>query len=118
MPEADPATLTDPISRTKPNSRSSTIGSRRNPTGVPRNCIASAGNTCAGRDISSLISGNRRSSSSPTAVAIACACSRVRPGDSLPSTLNAGLPRSFKVGSVNALTGTYALGAMKPVTDR
>jgi len=51
------------------------------------------------------------------AVTLACACSRVPPA-SLASTLNVGLPRSFKVGSVNELIGTYALGAMKPVTDR
>ncbi len=110
--------MTDPISKTRPNRTSSTIGNNRNPTGVPRNCIAPAGNTCAGRDIFSFICGNRRSSSAPIAVTVACACSRVAPGASLASTLNVELPRSFKVGSVNALIGTYALGAMKPVTDR
>jgi hypothetical protein len=76
---------------------------------------AMSGHQRTGRDIPSFISGNRRSSSAPFAVTMAWACSRVPPG---ASTLSVGLPRSFKVGSVIALTGTYALGAMKPVTDR
>jgi hypothetical protein len=58
------------------------------------------------------------SRSAPIAVTAACARSRVCPGANRASTLNVWLPRSFRVGSVSALTGTYAFGVMKPVTDR
>ena len=113
-----PATLTDPISRTSPNKMSRTTGKIRKPTGVPRNCIASTAKTCAGRASPSFISGKSRSSLAPRLVAAARARSQVVPGASLASTLSVGLPRSFNVASVSALTGTYAPGVMNPVTDR
>ena len=77
----------------------------RKPTGVPRNCIASTAKSCAGRDpfvhLRKLAFQVRAD-----AVTAACARSSRRARPQPASTLKVGLPRSFNVGSVSALTGT------------